>query len=197
MKIMSKVVKIFRKIRSRFYFFKWNLYSRMTAGSFKSNKGVLFEPKQIVGEKYISIGEKSILHKQCILTAWDVYEMQKFAPEIKIGNNVRIGEYCQISACNKVVIGNGVLTGRWVYISDNAHGRFEIGQLQIPPIARPLYSKGPVIIEDNVWIGERACILAGVKIGTGAIVAANAVVTHDVPPFSLVAGVPAQVIKKL
>ena len=54
---------------------------------------------------------------------------------------------------------------------------------------------GGVVIEDNVWIGDKASILSGVTIGKGAIVACNAVVTKDVPPRSLVAGSPAKVIK--
>ncbi|MOA49611.1 2,3,4,5-tetrahydropyridine-2,6-dicarboxylate N-acetyltransferase [compost metagenome] len=53
----------------------------------------------------------------------------------------------------------------------------------------------PVFIEDNVWIGEKAVILKGVRIGHNSIVAAGAVVTKNVPPFSIVAGVPAKVIK--
>ena len=57
--------------------------------------------------------------------------------------------------------------------------------------------KGPVIIEDNVWIGDKATILSGVKIGKGAIVAANAVVTKDVPAYSVVAGNPAKIIRKV
>lgn len=57
--------------------------------------------------------------------------------------------------------------------------------------------KGPVKIGDNVWIGDRATILSGVTIGEGAIIAANAVLTHDVPAYTVVGGVPAKVIKFL
>ncbi|MST85779.1 hypothetical protein FYJ73_14080 [Prevotellaceae bacterium LKV-178-WT-2A] len=63
------------------------------------------------------------------------------------------------------------------------------------PSKRDLYIKGPVVIEDNVWIGDKASIHSGVTIGKGTIVACNAVVTKDVPPYSVVAGVPAKVIK--
>ena len=61
----------------------------------------------------------------------------------------------------------------------------------------PLYRKGPVVIEDNVWIGEKASIMPGVHIGKGAIIAANSVVTHDVPAYAVVAGVPAKIVKQL
>lgn len=60
---------------------------------------------------------------------------------------------------------------------------------------RPLFSKGIVIIEDNVWIGDKATILSGVKIGKGAIIGANAVISKDVPAYGVAVGNPAKVIK--
>lgn len=162
---------------------------------FKKNKGILKFPKELKGEKYISIGEGTKILKGVILTAWDEYGQQKFMPEIVIGEYCSIGEYCHITACNKIHIGDGLLTGRYVYISDNTHGLTDGSDLDINPLNRNLYSKGPVIIGNNVWIGERVCVLADVTIGDGAIIAANSVVTHDVPAYSLVGGCPAKVIK--
>lgn len=88
-----------------------------------------------------------------------------------------------------------MLTGRYVYISDNNYGKTDYESLCQQPTERKLDIKGPVMIGDNVWIGDKASILSGVTIGKGAIVACNAVVTKDVPPYSVVAGVPAKVIK--
>ena len=56
-------------------------------------------------------------------------------------------------------------------------------------------SKGDIILEDDVWIGQRAMIMSGIRIGQGAVVAAGAVVTKDVPPYAIVGGVPAKVIR--
>ena len=67
----------------------------------------------------------------------------------------------------------------------------------VPPIKRELRTKGEVVIGDNVWIGDKASILPGVIIGKGSIVGANSVVTKDVPPFTVVGGNPAKIIKKL
>ena len=158
-------------------------------------EGCIISPHELMGEKYISIGNNTTINKGVILTAWDKYGNQTFTPSITIGNNCSIGEHAHITACKEIIIGNNVLTGRRVYISDNAHGKSSKKEIDNPPIHRPLHIKGSVIIEDNVWIGERACILSGVHIGKGAIIAANAVVTHDVPAACIAGGVPAKIIK--
>lgn len=147
------------------------------------------------GNKNISIGDNTILVSHNILGCWKIQYGKTSEPYITIGNNTAIGEYTQISAAKEVRIGNGVLTGRFVYISDNNHGTSSLTDMQKMPSMRDLYIKGPVIIEDNVWIGDKASILSGVTVGKGSIVACNAVVTKDVPPYSVVAGVPAKVIK--
>ena len=147
------------------------------------------------GNKNISIGNNTILVSHNILGCWTSHNGIDYDPHIIIGDNTAIGEYTQISAAKEVRIGNGVLTGRFVYISDNNHGTSCLTDLKMQPSKRDLYIKGSVVIEDNVWIGDKASILSGVTIGKGAIVACNAVVTKNVPPYSVVAGVPAKVIK--
>ena len=174
-----------------------NLYNKQIKSRFCQMDGCIIFPHQLMGEKYISIGKGTTIHKGVILTAWDKYGEQTFTPSIKIGDNCNIGEYAHITACKEIIIGNNVLTGRRVYISDNAHGNSSKEEIDIPPIKRPLYVKGSVVIEDNVWIGERVCILSGVHIGKGAIIAANAVVTRDVPATCIVGGVPAKIIKRI
>lgn len=89
------------------------------------------------------------------------------------------------------------MTGRWVTISDNNHGAFIRDSLDFPAYQRPIVSKGGVFVGKNVWIGDKATILSGVNVGQGSIVAANAVVTKDVPPYSLVAGNPAKIVKHI
>lgn len=149
------------------------------------------------GQNRINIGDDTVIEGNCILGCWERYGEQHFTPTLTIGNHCDIGEYNHISACNKITIGDGVLTGRYVYIGDNAHGGFSQEEVQIPPAKRRLISKGEIVIGNNVWIGDKVTILAGVTIGNNVIIGANSVVTHDVPPNSMAIGAPAKVIKRL
>jgi acetyltransferase-like isoleucine patch superfamily enzyme len=131
------------------------------------------------------------------MEAWDSYSGQRFSPEIIIGDNVNMNTDCHIGCINKIVIGNNVLMASRIYISDHSHGEVTAEALKLPPVQRPLYSKGPVIIGDNVWIGEGVCIMPGVTVGENAIIGANAVVTKDVPAKAVVGGNPARLIRQL
>ena len=152
----------------------------------------------------ISVGSRTSFGDWIYLTAWDKYKcikygeeyLQQLNPELVIGADCCFGAFNHITCTNKIIIGDRCLTGKWVTITDNSHGRTDYQSLQIAPIRRPIYSKGPVIIGNDVWIGEKATILPGVTIGNGAVVAANTVVTKDVPAYSVVAGNPARIIKQ-
>jgi acetyltransferase-like isoleucine patch superfamily enzyme len=149
------------------------------------------------GEKRIAIGDNTCIQSHSILGCWVKYgKNQTFTPEIIIGNHCSIGEYNHITAINKITIGDGLLTGRFVYIGDNAHGGLSWEEAEIPPAQRHLTSKGEVVIGKNVWIGDKVTILSGVSIGNNVIVAANSVVTKSVPSNCIVAGTPAIIVKR-
>ncbi len=115
-----------------------------------------------------------------------------FTPkEISIGNNVRIGANSLLSGQGGITIGNNIAFGPEVLIWSANHNYFQPSEL---PYDRT-YKKRPVIIEDNVWIGARASVIPGVRVGEGAVVALGAVVTKDVPKCAVVAGNPAKIIK--
>ncbi|MDD3138149.1 MAG: acyltransferase, partial [Lachnospiraceae bacterium] len=122
---------------------------------------------------------------------------KKYKPQIVIGNGVGINPYCHIGAINNITIEDNVLIGSGVLITDHSHGKVTGEECRMAPGKRPLFSKGPVQIKKNVWIGEHAVILPNVTIGEGAIVGANAVVTKDVPDYAVVGGNPARIIKML
>jgi len=104
---------------------------------------------------------------------------------ISIGEDSIIGEGAVLDGRDKLSIGNHVDIASQVMIYNSEH------DINDPYF---LAKNAPVVIEDYVFIGPRAIILPGVKVGKGAIVAASAVVTKDVPPFSVVGGVPAKII---
>lgn len=151
----------------------------------------------VLGEHCIYIGGGTHFDEHSYLTAWEhTCAGDDFHPEINIGENCCFGAWNHITAINKIQIGNNLLTGKWVTITDNSHGETDYDTLHIPPLFRNVTSKGAVIIGDNVWIGDKATILPNVTIGDGAVIAANAVVTKDVPAYSVAAGNPAKIIKQ-
>lgn len=176
----------------------YSLWISNFIGSFGNNSRIHYPCKLWGGgPKRIAIGNNTTIQSHCILGCWVRYAGDDFAPSIIIGDNCNIGEHTHISAIKKIKIGDGLLTGRYVYIGDNSHGELSLEDAIIPPINRKLVSKGEVVIGNNVWIGDKATILSGVHIGDNVIVAANAVVTKEVPSNCVVAGVPANIIKKL
>lgn len=166
---------------------------------FKSVNGSFYimDPCYIRNPRYITIGKNFGSLNNLRLEALDEYEGEKYNPEIIIGDNVSFTADCHVGCINKIVIGNNVLIASKVYISDHSHGEINEQIKSIAPAKRKLVSKGPVIIEDNVWIGEGVSVLPNVTIGKNSIVGANAVVTKDIPPNSIVGGVPAKILKSL
>lgn len=125
--------------------------------------------------------------------------------EIRIGNYTTIRGDSLIGCMNNVTVGNFVIISNNVKIYDNnnhptdSHQRIEMCKSGFnSELWQWKYSESAsIIIEDNVWIGEKSTILKGVTIGRGAVVACNTVVTKDVPPYSIVAGNPARIVKKM
>lgn len=109
---------------------------------------------------------------------------------IDIGDYVLISPGTRISASDSITIGNAVMMAHGVYITDSDwHGLYN--RLERDPRSRP------VVIGDNVWLGDRSTVLKGVRIGDNSVVGAGAVVTRDVPPNVVVAGNPARVVRQL
>lgn len=160
----------------------------------KAKEIYIQRPVYILGYKYIkceSFSSCAGLRLEC----WDTYKNYHYSPLLEIGHNVCFNFRCHIGVINHIKIGNNVLIGSNVLITDHSHGSTNLSSLQLHPIDRKLISKGPVVIHDDVWIGENVSILPGTTIGQGAIIGANAVVTHDVPPYSIAIGNPATIIK--
>lgn len=168
------------------------------ANEFKQVGSVYIQyPMYLQGGKHITIGQAFGCDHRLRLEAWGEFLGDKFTPEIMIGDNVCIQKDCHIGAINKIIIGNNVLLASKVYISDHSHGEVTKEALLLPPAQRRLFSKGPIVIEDNVWLGEGVVVLPNVTIGENSIVGANSVVTKSIPRNSVVAGNPARIIREL
>lgn len=184
------MVNIAKRIANRLYTGYWCT----NFAKWGKNSVIMHSIFHIKGEKYISVGESNVFEPGLQLTAWEQPDQKP--PRITIGNHCTFRAYAHITAVNEIVIGDNLLTGTNVLITDNAHGQFLLEQLKMPPAERPIVSSGSVHIGNDVWLGNNVCIMPGVTIGDGSIIAAQAVVTHDIPPYSMAAGIPAKIIKK-
>ena len=111
--------------------------------------------------------------------------------QIEIGDFSGIGSKYQIYG--PVKMGKFIMMGPEVIILTQNH---KFSDISVPMVKQGYQKTMQVIIEDDVWIGARSVILPGVKIGTGSIIGVGSIVTKDIEPFSIVAGVPAKLIKK-
>lgn len=154
-------------------------------------------PFDIRNSKNIKIGKGFTTGRMCRLeVAPDAAKGNKICMEI--GENVRLNELVHIAALECVKIGNNSAIGAKSFISDLNHGNFaegEIFDINQPHAQREIFAK-PVIIGNNVWIGESVCILPGVNIGDGCIIGALSNVTKSIPSYSIAVGNPARVVKK-
>lgn len=174
-----------------------NAISLIYTKVFYKRARLIRRPIYVRGKKFLHYGEGFTTGYSCRLEIFDIGNGGD--KKLIIGKNCKIGDYVHIAAGERVTIGNNCLMASKIYISDISHGdysgQFEHCSPDIPPDSRKLYTK-PVSIGNNVWIGENACILSGVTIGDGCIIGANSVVNRDVPNCCMVAGSPAQEIKK-
>lgn len=157
--------------------------------------------KKIIVGKDITINSPHSLHignnvsigKHTFFLPCDYYAGVKYTPNITIGDGCHIGIRNSFACVDRIIIGKNVLFAGYVHITDHSHGYEDVAR---PITPQQLVCKGPVIIEDDCWLGFSCEILSGVHIGKHCIVAARAVVTKDVPAYSIVAGNPARIVKQ-
>ena len=137
----------------------------------------------------VKIGRNVSIQKYTIIDCTGV--IRSLGEGITIGNNVGIAQSCFIQVRGEVIIGHDVIIGPNVSIFSENHN-FENPDL---PVHVQGESRKGVTIEDGVWIGTRSVILDGVTVGKNSIVAAGSIVNKNVPPFSIVGGIPAKLLK--
>ena len=165
------------------HFKRFGAHSKMGFGMF------------IRGEQMIEVGDNVIFGGGDFALTAHSHGQGTDKTLISIGDRCVFGPDCHITAAKGIFIGKGLRTGKSILISDNGHGDSHNKEhMKMMPDDRPLICKGEIHIGDNVWIGEKAAVLSGVTVGDGAVIGANSIVTHDVPPYSVVAGCPARII---
>jgi lipopolysaccharide O-acetyltransferase len=150
------------------------------------------------GLSHIRIGRNFQASEGLWLEAVIAHVGQNFSPSIVIGDNVSISRWTHIAATHSVKIGDGVLIGSRVLITDHNHGAYKKrpSDMAIEPALRPLDEDGAIEIGKNVWIGDGVTVAPGASIGDGAVIGANSVVTGAIPPYAIAAGVPARCIRQ-
>ncbi len=175
-----------QKIRNRLNTLKF----RLRYGSYVTLGGSNIVQHQVIlnifrhgkGKFRLRLGHRTNLYHHVLIQG---------SGELSIGDRTFIGSYSVIGCNEKISIGKNVMIAQSVSIRDTDH-RFD--DLETPMIDQGFVSS-PIVIHDNVWIGHGAVITRGVTIGSGSIIAANAVVTKDVPENAIVGGVPAKLIR--
>jgi lipopolysaccharide O-acetyltransferase len=151
-------------------------------------------PRRIVGAEFIKLGDDTIIVGGGTIEVYGSLRGQRFAPQVNIGSGVRIGRNFFMSCIDSVSIGDGCLFSGDVFITDHAHGT---RPGPVPPTIQPLEPGGAVSIGRHCFLGIRAAIMPGVTLGDFCVVGANAVVTRSFEAGSVLAGVPARLIRQL
>jgi lipopolysaccharide O-acetyltransferase len=146
------------------------------------------------GLSSVDMGEDFAAEDGLWLEAITKYNKQIFSPKIVIGKHVRVSRFVHIAATNSVEIGDHVLMGSKVMITDHNHGQYstEHSSPLTPPSLRLLDHDRGVIIGHNVWLSDGVVVTPGATIGDGCVIGANSVVLGNIPAFTVAAGVPAK-----
>lgn len=151
----------------------------------------------IINGNYIHAGDNVIMEKGLVMAVYPEHcgkenPVKTNGKGIKIGDRVSFNRGVTIYCADSVEIGDDVLFGSNILITDNDHG---MDPLAGEYINQPLTTK-PTKIGNGCWIGEQVCIVSGVEIGERSIIAAGSVVTKDIPPYTIAGGLPAKPIKQ-
>lgn len=174
------------------------LHNRMLAKKFGVHKIDVGPNATLKGVSAVQMGENFYAGPGLWLEAVQSYQGKVIDPKIIIGTNVSISAWGHIAATHYVEIGDDVLIGSKVIITDHNHGQYRgpHSSPNVPPSLRPLDCDKEVVIGRNVWLGDGVVVTPGARIGEGAVIGANSVVIGTIEPFTLAAGIPAKPLKR-
>lgn len=161
---------------------------------------VLYPKARLVRRPFYLRGKSGFVYGEGLTTGHACrFGASNIKQTLFIGKQARIGDYVHINAEESVTIGDNVLIASKVFISDTSHGKYS-GELQSSPDTNPSereLQSSPVIIGDNVWIGENVVILAGTRVGNGCIVGANSLLSGKTyPDNTIIIGTPGRIYKQ-
>lgn len=141
--------------------------------------------------EYSTVSPKAKVWRQCVLNHAEIGDYSYVSPDTRV-IHASIGKFCSIGGECLIGMGthslNHISTSPIFTSRDNATGHSWTSETDVHEYKR-------VTIGNDVWIGQRAVVLGGITIGDGAVIGAGAIVTHDVPPYAIVAGCPARIIR--
>lgn len=187
MQPLEAIYKIKEKI-SFFYSFLWFKPQFLKF----DRKSFIKKPDQIFNPKNISIGRGVRIEKGAVLYSVKEYSGVKHNGEIIISDGVYGNRFLNITSAKRIYIGKNVAFGPNVFLNDFDHGYLDINTSMIES---PLSVTNGIHISEDCWIGANVFITGDVKLGRHCVVAANSVVTKSFPDYSVIAGVPAKLIK--
>lgn len=187
MSLLCKALELLSRILVRAY----TIIIRLQFNSW--GDGSLIElGAKLMSPALVSVGSNVHICEHAWLNAKD--DRLDGLPTLAIGNGTYIGRFAHINAWRQVTIEDNVLIADRVFISDADH---KYKDIKVPVILQGDAFKGAVLIRTGSWLGVGVVVLPGVTVGRNAVVAANSVVTKDVPDYAVVGGIPAKVIKIL
>ncbi|NYG57518.1 acetyltransferase-like isoleucine patch superfamily enzyme [Nocardioides daedukensis] len=145
-----------------------------------------------MGERSIHIGRETLIGRQCTLTVGygpDAPVLPEYG--LIIGDRCVVGAFSTLTAHEGIEVGDDVWFGQGVFVSDASHGYQDPDE----PIGQQMGAHQPVSIGSGSWIGHRAMILPGSRIGRNVVVGAGSVVRGEIPDHAVVAGIPARVLR--
>jgi acetyltransferase-like isoleucine patch superfamily enzyme len=180
---------------ARLYLSRWGKYGYVSPDAVIHHSDLHLSPGDYIDDKVLIFQDRNggPVHLGSNVHLWRGTILQTGETgSITIGNNTHVQPRCQFSAYKgSIEIGQSCEIAPFCCFYPYDHGI----AVDIPLNLQPLKSKGPIVIEDEAWLGVRVTVLAGVRIGRGAVIGAGSIVTRDIPAGAVAAGVPARVVK--
>ena len=160
---------------------------------FGEKSTIAFPPAVLHGVERIAIGSRTLIGAHITLSTGMLVPLDDGRdPLLTSGDRCVLGKGSSVVAHERIEIGDDVMTGPYVYITDQNHGYEDLDT----PIGRQLWKNAPVTIGDGSWLGSGAIVLPGTTIGRNVVVAAGAVVRGEVPDHCVAAGTPARIVRR-